>query len=51
MFGGITWGLIGISDINLIILIFGKAPILINIIYVLMGIAALYLVWKKWKKE
>jgi uncharacterized membrane protein YuzA (DUF378 family) len=40
--GGINWALIGIAGFNLIATIFGFAPIVTTIIYVLVGLAALY---------
>lgn len=40
--GGINWGLYGISRLNLVELFFGTIPMVANIIYVLIGLAALY---------
>lgn len=40
--GGINWGLIGIVNLNLVELIFGYAPVLVTIIYILVGLAACY---------
>ncbi len=40
--GGINWGLIGIANLNLVELIFGYAPVLVTIIYILVGISACY---------
>ena len=40
--GGINWGLIGIENLNLVELIFGYAPVLVTIIYILVGLAACY---------
>lgn len=41
--GGLNWGLIGILGFNLVDAIFGMG-IIANIIYVLVGLSALYLV-------
>ena len=40
--GGINWAVLGIVGVNLIATIFAFAPILTTVIYVLVGIAALY---------
>lgn len=42
MIGGLNWGLIGLFDFNLVSALFGVDSILTNIVYVLVGIAALY---------
>ncbi|HEX2578782.1 MAG TPA: DUF378 domain-containing protein [Rhabdochlamydiaceae bacterium] len=38
--GGINWGLIGAADFNLLGLIFGGMPVLLRIIFILVGLAA-----------
>jgi len=44
--GGLNWGLIGIFNFNLVTTIFQTwAPVLINIVYILVGIAALYMLY------
>ena len=40
--GGINWGLIGLFDFNLVERIFGDGSLLTRIIYVAVGISALY---------
>jgi uncharacterized membrane protein YuzA (DUF378 family) len=40
--GGINWGLVGIFDFNLVGTIFTWAPVIARIIYVLVGLAALW---------
>ena len=43
--GGLNWGLIGInSNWNLVWMIFGSWPTLVSIIYILVGLSAIYLV-------
>jgi hypothetical protein len=42
MIGGINWGLIGLLNFNLVAAIFGDGSTLTRIIYILVGIAALY---------
>jgi hypothetical protein len=40
--GGINWGLIGLFDFNLVERIFGDGSLLTRIIYVAVGLSALY---------
>lgn len=40
--GGLNWGLVGLADINLVTMIFGSVPILVTIVYALVGLAAVY---------
>ncbi len=40
--GGINWGLVGLLDFNLVAAIFGTDTLITNLIYILVGIAALY---------
>lgn len=48
--GGINWGLVGIGVGDLVELIFGSIPILATIVYVLVGLAALYTIYFLFKK-
>lgn len=41
--GGLNWGLVGLFDYNLVSMLFGGYPMLEQIIYVLVGFAALYM--------
>lgn len=47
--GGINWGLVGIEmlagtgNLNLVNLIFGSVPVLEGIVYLLVGLAAVYM--------
>lgn len=41
--GGLNWGLIGLFDLNLVDKIFGSIGWLASLIYILVGIAAIYL--------
>ncbi|TCB52523.1 DUF378 domain-containing protein [Acinetobacter sp. ANC 4779] len=43
--GGINWGLIGAFDFNLVSAIFGEMSTLSRIVYVLVGLSALYLIY------
>ena len=40
--GGLNWGLVGIFDFNLVEAIFGTFPNVVNAIYGLVGVAALW---------
>ena len=40
--GGLNWGLVGLFDFNLVAAIFGEGSALSRIIYVLVGLAAVY---------
>lgn len=40
--GGINWGLIGIINLNLVQVIFAFAPVLAKVIYIVVGVCALY---------
>jgi uncharacterized membrane protein YuzA (DUF378 family) len=43
--GGLNWGLVGAFDFNLVDTIFGEKSALSRIVYVLVGLAALYMVF------
>lgn len=40
--GGINWGLIGLFDINLVSALFGEGTLLTRLIYIVVGLSALY---------
>ncbi|HEY0053696.1 MAG TPA: DUF378 domain-containing protein [Caulobacteraceae bacterium] len=40
--GGINWGLIGLADFNLVEAIFGEGPGLTRVIYILVGVSAVW---------
>ncbi|MFO7979776.1 MAG: DUF378 domain-containing protein [Candidatus Aminicenantes bacterium] len=42
--GGLNWLLVGLFDFNLVAAIFGAMSIISRIVYVLVGVAALYVV-------
>jgi uncharacterized membrane protein YuzA (DUF378 family) len=43
--GAINWGLVGLGDWNIIDLIFGSIPVLVKLIYVIVGLAGLYTIY------
>lgn len=40
--GGINWGLVGVFDWNLVEAILGGVPVIERIVYILVGLGALY---------
>lgn len=46
--GGLNWGLLGLFDFNLVSAIFGIDSLLTNLVYVLVGLSALYVAFQ-WK--
>lgn len=49
--GGLNWGLIGLANYNLVGMIFGSIPMLENLIYIVVGVAAVYVGWLWMKLE
>ena len=43
--GGFNWGLVGLLDFNLVVAIFGAGSTLSRIIYILVGLAARYMIY------
>ena len=41
--GGLNWGLVGVAGIDLVDLILGSIPILARVVYIVVGLAAIYL--------
>lgn len=46
LIGGLNWGLIGLFEFNLVETIFGHFPVLVRIIYALVGLSAVYKIIK-----
>ena len=46
--GGLNWGLVGLLNFDLVATLFGSASLLSRLVYVVVGISALYQVvqWK-----
>ena len=40
--GGLNWGLVGLADFDLVATLFGEGSGLSRIVYILVGVAALY---------
>lgn len=43
--GGLNWGLIGLLDFNLVDAIFGAGSTLSRVVYIIVGLAALYTIY------
>ncbi len=43
--GGINWGLVGLINLDLVKLIFGSIPVLQQLVYILVGLAGLYMIY------
>lgn len=41
--GGLNWGLVGLLNLDVVAAILGASSMLSNIVYVLVGLAAIYL--------
>jgi uncharacterized membrane protein YuzA (DUF378 family) len=48
--GAVNWGLVGAINLNLVTTIFGTIPILVTIVYILVGLAGLYTIYLITKK-
>ena len=42
--GAINWGLVGIFRFNLVTALLGTWPMMVNIVYILVGLSGIYLV-------
>ncbi|VVC00284.1 Uncharacterised protein [uncultured archaeon] len=49
--GGLNWGLVGIANLDLVKLIFGTIPMLQQIVYILVGLSALYMIYAMYMKK
>lgn len=41
--GGLNWGIFGLINVNVVELILGSVPILVTIVYILVGLSAVYI--------
>jgi len=46
--GAVNWGLVGLFGFNLVAELFGHLPFVARAIYVLVGMAGLYLIYFTW---
>lgn len=50
--GGLNWGLVGLFNFDIVATLFGSIPIVAQIVYVLVGLGAIWmLVYKLTKKK
>lgn len=47
--GGLNWGLVGLFNFNLVVAIFGSMTMITKVIYIVVGIAALYTLYYLFK--
>ncbi len=40
--GGLNWGLVGLFDVNLVAMLFGEGSVISRIIYIVVGLSALW---------
>lgn len=43
--GAINWGLIGLLDINIVTAVFGKENMVVNALYLLIGLCGVLNIW------
>lgn len=43
--GALNWGLVGVFSINLVALLFGEATLVSRLIYILVGLAGVWLIF------
>ena len=48
--GGLNWGLVGLLGFDLVAYVLGMDSVLSQVVYVLVGVSALYWVYKVFKK-
>jgi uncharacterized membrane protein YuzA (DUF378 family) len=46
LIGALNWGLVGLLDFDLVAAIFGKKSIASRLVYILVGLAGVYLIMK-----
>lgn len=47
--GALNWGLVGLMGLNLVEKLLGAWPMVVKIVYDLVGLAALYKIWALFK--
>jgi len=48
--GAVNWGLVGLANLDLVDLILGSVPWLAKTVYILVGLAGLYMIYLAVKK-
>lgn len=49
--GGLNWGLVGLFDLDLVATLLGSIAIVQKIVYILVGVAALYVLYTEVKDK
>ncbi len=49
--GGLNWGLVGAFNFNLVDYLFHTMPVISRIVYILVGISAIYLIFAAFSKK
>jgi hypothetical protein len=49
--GGLNWGLVGAFNFDLVVWILGSMPIVVKIVYILVGLSALLMICKPCMKK
>lgn len=47
--GALNWGLVGVADFDLVQFLLGWSPVVADIVYILVGLSALWLIVAKMK--
>ena len=45
--GGLNWGLVGLLNLDLVMLLLGSWPVLAQLVYILVGLSAVWLLVDK----
>lgn len=48
LIGGINWGVYGVSGYDVVEVLFGQIPMIANLVYVLVGLSAVYIILNKY---
>ena len=48
--GGLNWGLVGAANMNLVNMLLGSLPMVEKVVYILVGLSALYTVYYLFKE-
>ena len=49
--GGLNWGLVGLWNWNLVDVIFGAGSVVANVVYILVGLSALWTIYYLFKMD
>lgn len=51
LIGGINWGLVGLLNLDLVALLLGSMPIVQKLVYIVIGLSAAFVIFKKFYKK